>query len=137
MVISHSLKKKTTVNNDPHPTKGATGRGGGRNLKQHNVELPPEHMPEGGFRDRVMPTAPEPKYDKRKMAQADHYTSAVETRPLPKTPNRDSMSHSSRGGFTNHGFSSCLIDEMYIEILDNRKVEISNEFGYAYVSHIT
>lgn len=131
--------QKTAENNDPHPTKGATcrGRGRGRDLKQHNVKLPPEHMPEGRFRDRVMPTAPEPKYDNRKMAQADHYTNAVETRPIPQTPNRDFMSHSSRGGFPNHGFSSSLIDEMYIEILDNREVEISNEFGYAYVSHIT
>ncbi|XP_011442462.3 leucine-rich repeat-containing protein 15-like isoform X1 [Magallana gigas] len=135
--ITLSECQKTTVNNDPHPTKGATGRGRGRDLKQHTVELPPEHMPEGRFRDRVMPTALEPKYEKRKMSQADHYTSAVETRPIPQTPNRDSMSHSSRDGFPNHGFSSSLIDEMYIEILDNREVEISNEFEYATVSHIT
>ncbi|XP_052702147.1 insulin-like growth factor-binding protein complex acid labile subunit [Crassostrea angulata] len=116
----------TAVSNDPYPTKGATGGGGGRDPKQLSVKLPPEHKPEGGSRDAgrytVMPTAPKPNYVNevnRMMAPADHYTNAVETRPLPQTPNRDPMSHSSGGGFLNHGFSSSPTDKVYSEIQDN------------------
>lgn len=117
----------TAVSNDPYPTKGATGGGGGRDPKQLNVKLPPEHKPEGGSRESggrytVMPTAAKPNYVNevnKMMAQPDHYTNAVETRPLPQTPNRDPMSHSSGGGFLNHGFSSSPTDKVYSEIHDN------------------
>lgn len=117
----------TAVSNDPYPTKGATGGGGGRDPKQLNVKLPPEQKPEGRSRDSagrytVMPTAAKPNYVNevnRMMVQPDHYANAVETRPLPHTPNRDTMSQSSGGGFLNHGFSSSPTDKVYSVIQDN------------------
>lgn len=55
------------------------------------------------------------------MEQADNYTKAVDTRPLPQTPiaNRDPMSHSSEGGILNHWCSSSPTDKVNSEIQDN------------------
>jgi hypothetical protein len=100
-----------TVSNDPYPTKGATGGGGREASKQQHVKLPQEHKPRDSSdhsRYTRMPGAPPPSthyVNEVRTAEPDHYTNAVETRPLPQTPNSKPLSDASGGGFLNHGFA--------------------------------
>ncbi|XP_062621393.1 leucine-rich repeat-containing protein 15-like isoform X1 [Saccostrea cucullata] len=107
------------VSSDPYPTKGATGGGASAErtepYKQQHVKLPPEQKPNGTFQDKPRYTqmpgmSPHPKThyinEVNRMAERDHYSNAVETRPLPQTPNSQPISTISGGGFLNHGFSS-------------------------------
>ncbi|XP_056020540.1 chaoptin-like isoform X2 [Ostrea edulis] len=101
-----------TVSNDPYPTKGATGGGREREpSKQQHVKLPHEHQPKeasDNSRYTRMPGAPPSNthyINEVRMEEPDHYTNAVETRPLPQTPGNKPLSNSSGGGFLNHGFA--------------------------------
>ncbi|XP_061174001.1 leucine-rich repeat-containing protein 15-like [Saccostrea echinata] len=120
------------VSNDPYPTKGATGGEVGAERrepsKQQHVKLPPENKPNGTFQEKPRytqmpgaPSLPNTHYinEVNRMAERDHYSNGVETRPLPQTPNSQSISTISGGGFLNHGFSSSPTETVYNEIDHN------------------
>ena len=114
------------VSDDPYPTKGATGGGAERdrpNSKQLQVNLPQEQKPGEKTRDpdryTKMPNTNNGIIhyvnEPQRRHEPEHYTNAVEARPLPQTPHTNPLS-SSGGGFLNHGFTSSPTDNEYYEI---------------------